>query len=67
MTGFDFSLILVANRESHFVCLCADMQVCYRKSFGGGHSGDSGDDKHDISSEKVVIDCEVIQHKGFFR
>lgn len=50
---------------SYSVCLCGDMQVCYRKSLGGGQSRDPGDDRHDISPEEVLTDPELDRHEGF--
>ncbi|KAL1253766.1 hypothetical protein QQF64_015995, partial [Cirrhinus molitorella] len=36
-----------------------------RKSLLGGQSGDPGDDRHDISSEEVLTDPELVRHEGF--
>ncbi|KAK2884148.1 hypothetical protein Q8A67_017785 [Cirrhinus molitorella] len=44
---------------------CVFVRVCYRKSLLGGQSGDPGDDRHDISSEEVLTDPELVRHEGF--
>lgn len=41
------------------------VRVCYRKSLLVGQSGDPGDDRHDISSEEVLTDPELVRHEGF--